>query len=922
VKKKLIEVALPLEAINDACKPETENPFLKGHPRALHMYWARIPLVACRAVLFGSLVDDPSGRPDEYPSVEEQDAERDRLFHLLERLARWDATKDDEVWALARAEIAKSTAGDLPALVDPFTGRGSIPIEGQRLGLDVFASDLNPVAVLITKSLVDTPARFAGRGPVHPNAPKRLGPDGFHSTDGLSQDIRLYARNIEVEARSSVGKHFPPVLTGDESLPVTAWLWARTVTCPNPACRATIPLVRSFVLSSKAGKRAWVVPAVADDRRSIRFSTAFGDGHIPASTKASTRGARFRCLVCETVTEEGYVRAEAQAGRMGQQLMAIVAQRQRGRAYVAPSDPHVSAAAEAIPRNPPETDLPTQALGFRVQAYGMTRHRDLFTPRQLLALETLSDLVAATHRQVEADAVAAGMSSDNVPLSNDGTGATAYADAIVTYLSCAVSRLADYANSLATWNDTNQNVRNLFQRQAVPMVWDFAEANIITGSLSIAAAAEWITEALSSLPASSGGHADQLDATIAMPLDRPIALVSTDPPYYDNIGYADLADFFYVWLRRSLQPIYPDLFSTLLTPKVAELVATPYRFGGDSQAAKDHFVRGLEAAFAKMGAIAHRDFPITVYYAFRQEETDGEAGFASTGWETMLEGLIDAGLSVTGTWPMRTTKSARSVARGTNALASAIVLVCRPRPADAALATRKSFISALHAELPPALKTLEQGRIAPVDLAQAAIGPGIGVFSRFSRVVEASGETMTVRAALALINETLDKILSEQEGEFDAETRWAISWYDQFGFGDGSAGDANLLCNAKNTALNALVDAGIVATGGAKVRLLGVEELDGSWDPSLDNRLTIWEIVHHMIRTLESEGEVATSDLLRKLGGIADSALMLTYRLYSICQRRQRARDGLAYNTLATAWPELGRLASRHARPASEQLEL
>lgn len=917
--KKLIEVALPLEAINEACKPETENPFLKGHPRAIHTYWARIPLVACRAVLFGSLVDDPSAHPDRFPTEESQEVERHRLFALLERLSRWDARNDPRTLQEARAEVAASIEGSLPVLVDPFAGRGSIPLEGARLGLRVAASDLNPVAALISKCLLDTPARFRSRGSAHPKADRQLGVATGHLA-ALSEDLRLYGADVQETVRNRVGHLYPE---SPDHRPIASWLWARTAPCQNPACKAPIPLVTSFVLSKKKKKEAWLEPAISAVDKKLTF--AIRRQGTPTNPTKVGRGARFRCLVCGTVTEDAYVKTIGRTSGFGQLPMCGVVNAHGGRDYVPgdggnsvelPKPTGLDSLAQEMPDNP---------RWFSPPAFGLTTYRSLFTDRQLLALSAISEAIRDLRPKIEADAVEAGFSPDATRLQEGGLGSRAYSEAIVTYLACALSRLTDYANALATWNSSNENVRNLFQRQAIPMVWDFAEVNIVTGPLDFCAAAAWIREALSSVPETDGGRVDQLDAASASLGDARAAIVSTDPPYYDNIGYADLSDFFYVWLRTLLQDIYPDLFSTLLTPKRAELVATPYRFGGSKSAARHHFQEGLRTAFAQMRDIQSRDFPITVFYAFRQEEAEGDAGTASTGWETMLEGLIQSGLAVTGTWPMRTTKSARSVARGTNALASAIVLVCRPRNPDAPLATRRSFVAALREELPPALRTLQQGNVAPVDLAQAAIGPGIGVFSRSGRVVEANGESMSVRTALALVNETLDEILSEQEGEFDADTRWAISWYDQFGFAEGPAGDANLLSNAKNTALNALVEAGIVTTRTGNVRLLRVDELDATWDPSRDRRLTVWEIVHHMVRLLDTEGEVATAGLLRKLGGVGDSALTLAYRLYNICQRRQRTAEGLAYNTLATAWPELVRLASAtppFVRLPADQLEL
>jgi len=394
-------------------------------------------------------------------------------------------------------------------------------------------------------------------------------------------------------------------------------------------------------------------------------------------------------------------------------------------------------------------------------------------------------------------------------------------------------------------------------------------------------------------------------------------IVSTDPPYYDNIGYADLSDFFYVWLRRSLKPIYPELFSTLLVPKAEELVATPYRHGS-KDAAEAFFLEGMTCAIQSMAAAAHSAFPVTIYYAFKQAERDHN-GTASTGWETFLEAVIKAGFSLTGTWPMRTENTTRLVGMTTNALASSIVLVCRPRPADAPVTSRRDFLTALKREMPSALRYLQQGNIAPVDLAQASIGPGMAIFTRYARILESDGTPMRVRTALALINQTLDEVLAEQEGDFDADTGWAVAWFDQFGFNDGPFGDAETLCKAKNTAIGGLQEAGIAVARAGKVRLLRVDELPAAWDPLADQRMTVWESVHHLIRAL-NEGETVAAALVAKLGGQAEAARELAYRLYNICERRKRAQEAQAYNGLVLSWPEIARLAQETRR--TEQASL
>ncbi len=651
---------------------------------------------------------------------------------------------------------------------------------------------------------------------------------------------------------------------------VIAWLWARTVKCPNPACGCQMPLVRSFQLSTKKGKEAWVEPVI-DRTQSppiITFGVKTGKGKAPEGT-VNRKGAT--CIACESPVPFDHVRSEGKAGRMDAQLMAIVAEGQRERVYLSPDEEHERIAKKAQPQWKPDSDLPEQALGFRVQGYGMTKHSDLFTPRQLVALTTFSDRVSEAREKVKADAVVAGMVDDGLPLNDGGTGATAYADAIAIYLSLCLGRIADFGTTISTWNTVEVSVRNTFSRQAIPMSWDYAEANPMgrTGGGHLEGAIERLVNALIFLnPNGSSGKCEQKDAPSISRTEQ--FLISTDPPYYDNIGYADLSDFFYIWLRRSLQSIYLDLFTTLLVPKTQELVATPYRFDGSKQKARTFFEEGLGKSFNQMHEISYAAYPLTVYYAFKQAETDSKGkdneSVASTGWETMLEGLIKADFSICGTWPVRTEFSSRSIASGTNALASSIVLVCRPRPTDAPKATRRQFLNELKRDLPQALKLLQQGNIAPVDLAQASIGPGMAIFSKYTAVLEADGSAMRVRTALQLINQILDEFLTEQEGEFDSDTRWALTWFEQHQFTEGQYGDAETLSKAKNTSVQGMKEAGILEAKAGKVRLLKREDLKSDWKPESDTRIPVWEVTQHLIRTLDQDGETGAAELSFQIG--------------------------------------------------------
>ena len=793
-RRKLIEVALPLDAINAASA--REKSIRHGHPSTLHLWWARRPLAACRAVLFASLVDDPSARPDLFPTEAAQSEERDRLFKLIEEFVLWENCNDPDVLAKAQAEIAKSCSDDPPAVLDPFAGGGSIPLEAQRLGLEAHASDLNPVAVLINKALIEIPPLFAGHPPVHPDPERPIGLGSWSGAQGLAADVRYYGQWIRDQAEVRVGNLYPkielPAEHGGGEATVIAWLWTRAVTCPNPACRGEAPLASSWWLSKKKEKPAWVEPVVDPANRNVEYRIGTGVGEPPKPPKQGR--AQFRCVFCAATIPTDHVRAEAQAGHLGARLMATAVQGDRRRVYL-PSDPSQEATAHNAftPPNPPSGSLPREALGFRVQRYGMSEWADLFTNRQLTALCAFSDLVAEARQQVLADALASGMDDDPTPLEAGGTGAHAYAEAVSVYLAFAVDRVAMAGNSLCRWNPVGEKAQHFLGRQAVQMIWDFVEVNpMFTSTGSLETSFQIAADVLEASPKNSlpAGSVQQVDAS-AVRSER--LVVSTDPPYYDNIGYADLSDFFYVWLRRGLNSVFPEVCSTLLAPKAQELIAAPYRHAGDKKRAEQFFEGGLGEVFARIRESQDPRFPMTVYYAFKQAETTAESGTASTGWETMLEGLIGAGFQITGTWPVRTEMPSRMRSQTSNALASSIVLACRLRPGDAPLTSRREFLDRLAVELPESLAHLQEANIAPVDLAQAAIGPGMAIYSRYSKVIEADGTPMDVRAALAAINQTLDEALESAEADLDADTRWALTWYSQHNFQSGDYGLAEQL---------------------------------------------------------------------------------------------------------------------------------
>jgi putative DNA methylase len=1007
-RKKLIEVALPLEAINIASA--REKSIRHGHPSTLHLWWARRPLAAARAVIFAQMVDDPSvyvgvlrsdpklrrkaesvrkarlklweearalsekskgsglsvPEPAPAPTLDDVlvDQERQRLFRIIEDLVLWENTTNDTVLQAARDEIWQSwrracaenadhprakelfDRNRLPAFHDPFAGGGALPLEAQRLGLESYASDLNPVAVLINKAMIEIPPKFTGKPPVNPEARSDIARSGgWHGKGaaGLAEDVRYYGRWMRDEAEKRIGHLYPKIdVTAEmtksrpdlrkyagKKLTVIAWLWARTVKSPNPAfANVDVPLASTFMLSTKAGTEAYVEPVIEGGGYS--FTVKIGKPKDEAAADRGTRAGKaqdFLCLMSGVPVPRGYIRDEGKAGRLGTRLMAIVAEGDRGRVYLPPSQvakPIARGSAEETMSNEARASFlsgstPTRAMitGGVCSAYGLTTWGDLFTDRQIVALTTLANFIKDTRDRVKRDAVLAGLTDDNQSLHIGGDGATAYGDAVAVYLSFAVSKAVDRNTSLCFWERPMNRLRGTFGRQALPMVWDFAETNPFAGAGgdfygTAHSLSEVLDQFVLTVPA---GTAGQADARTQSQSDSKI--VSCDPPYYDNIGYADLSDFFYVWLRRSLSQVFPDLFSTVVAPKEGELVATRFRHGGKDEA-EEFFLNGMTEAIHRLAQQAHRAFPVTIYYAFKQSERAVNEGSASTGWDTFLDAVIRSGFTITGTWPVRTEQLA-GLKDSINALASSIVLVCRHRAQDTITATRREFIATLKTELPQALANLQRGNIAPVDLAQAAIGPGMAVYTRYSRVLDAEGRPLSVRQALALINQTLDEALTEQEGDFDADSRWAVTWFEQSGFAEGEYGVAEQLSKSKNTSVAGMAEAGILESRRGKVRLLRPQELSDDWNPLADTRLTAWEIVHHLVRVLASGGESAAAELVASLGAKADMARELAYRLYTLCERKKRAAEALAYNGLVQSWPEITRLARESSKLTTEQ---
>lgn len=915
-KRKLIEVAIPLAAIN--IQSAREKSIRHGHPSTLHLWWARRPLATARAVLFSQLVDDPGENIEEYRADAlargESDVdgwasrrvlfERERLFDLITRMVDWDNLHDETLFDEVRAEIVRSTRGQPPKILDPFAGGGTIPLEAQRLGLEAHASDLNPVAVLINKALIEIPPKFAGRPPVFPDAADQKAGDWPEAT-GIAEDVRRYGRWMRDEAELRIGHLYPKAVLDDgSSASVIAWIWARTVTCPNPACGIEMPLVRSWWLGKKKGKEAYIQPSVVEGE--VQYSI----GHDPASAPMGTHDGTVgrtgaRCISCGTAVPLSYIRLQGREVGLGKQLMATVADGSRRRVYLPPSAAMRSAAEVTIPDDAPAGTLGHYPRDIKAPIYGLDEFKKLFTPRQLTALSTFSDLVADARERVLEDAIQSGM-AEGTHLEEGGTDASAYADAIATYLGLGVSRLSDIANALTRWENTKEQVRNLFSRQAIPMIWDFAEAppfGRAAGAFEVSLGN--LIKAIQ-LGGPTPGVVQQADAS-ARSFEG--FLLSTDPPYYDNIGYSDLSDFFYVWLRRSLRTFHPKLLSTMLVPKAEELVANPNRHGG-KEGAKQFFEHGFEDVFTHARTTASDEYPITVYYAFKQSESEaGET--ASTGWETILGSMVRAGWTVTATWPMRSELGNRMMSSGMNALASSVVLALRPRPANAPTTDRRGFIASLKRELAPALRDLQSGGIAPVDLPQAAIGPGMAVFSRYSSVIESNGSTMPVRSALAHINEMLDEVLTEQEGDFDAITRFALAWYRGHGYESAQYGDAEDLARARGTAVSLMERSGILTARAGRVQLFRPTDLAADYDVLKDVTTSAWEALHHAINILTTTGIAAAGAFLqtasRRGDGAVDLDLVkeLAYLVFQVAEKNGWSRDAQSFNDIATSWGDL-----------------
>ena len=945
--KKLIEVALPLDDINVAAA--REKSIRHGHPSTLHLWWARRPLAAARAVIFAQMVNDPGYQQDggfKY-GVNKKEAEikREKLFQIIRDLVKWENTNNEEVLNRARAAIKESwretchlnrnhpqaaelfNPEKLPAFHDPFAGGGAIPLEAQRLGLESYASDLNPVAVMINKAMIEIPPKFAGQAPVGPipesdkTSKKKATKDmleDWSGAKGLAEDVRRYGHWMREEAFKRIGHLYPKVLITDEmiaerpdlkpyageELTVIAWLWARTVKSPNPAfSHVDVPLASSFVVSGKKGKEAWVEPIVEQDSYFFKVHKGTPPKNSNQGTKAA-RGANFTCLISGIPITGDYVKSEGIANRLGCRLMCVVAEGKSGRAFISPSADMEAIAFSEAPTWVPNTKLPVDPRNFWTPSYGLDSFGDLFTSRQLIGLTTLADFANEVRIKATQDALESGRPNDDVGLEANGEGARAYGQAIAVYLSFIVEQVANHSSTICGWNSANTQMRSVFARQSIPMTWDYAESNIFSSSSgSFNNLFERMIKGFSALGAGTPGKVVQIDASRQdISIDK---VISTDPPYYDNITYADLSDFFYLWMRRALRDTYPQLFSTITVPKEEELVATPYRHGNKENAEK-FFLDGMTQAIRNMAEKGHPAFPVSIYYAFKQSETK-EGSTSSTGWVTFLEAVVTAGFIIDGTWPVRTEKQGRAIGNGTNALASSVVLVCRKREIEADSISRRELQRELRDQMPDALEAMIGGEtgvtpIAPVDLAQAAIGPGMAIYSKYAAVLNQDGSKMSVHDALILINRAITDYLNPDSGNFDADTLFCDDWFSQYGWGEGQFGEADTLARAKGTSVDGVRDAGVIEAGGGKVRLLKWNEYPQDWDPKTDTRTPIWEACHQMIRVLNQQGESEAGSLLARMPERGEPIRQLAYHLYTLCERKKWAEEARAYNELIGSW--------------------
>lgn len=913
-KIKLIERIIPIEAINANAEYE-KKPGVGPHPRSLHLWWAKRPHAAARAIIFCQLVDDPSSSPELFPTIDDQNKERERLMEIAAKLSDWKLSFDDDVMKDAQKEILKSNNGEFPIISDPFSGGGTIAAEAQRIGVPSVCSDINPIPFLIGKTMVEYPWRYKDSSP---RSVKSIQRTSYRFSDGLASDFRNYGNILIEKFKSRMAAFYPrvdlPKEFGSGKADVVCWLWAKTVASPDPALSGLhVPLIKSMDLCNKKGSRVWLQPKVSGTSYTFGVQSE-ALGHEYESIKGTVGRSGATCIVSGAAIPLAYIRKEGVSGRIGEKLIAIAVNTGgRGKVYI----PATESQSELMfsCKNLRDGDL---SIGIEHWSgctnsvvYGFDTFDKLFNDRQSYSLKELASLISEMRSYIRNDILDSGCSKE---FSEE------YSIVMVDYLSLALSRALDFNNRFTGWNASNQKIMHLFGSHRIPMVWDYGEANITSNVVGgLPQIVEFLAKCIERVQPRARGS-----VTLAPAQEisfGEMTVVSTDPPYFDNVPYSNLSDFFYMWLRPIMKESHSSEFGTIATPKNGELVANEARHGSKAHA-EEFFLNGMEGALTNLKRQHDSRYPIVIYYAFKQSEIE-EEGLISRGWSAFLSSVVASGLQVIATWPIRSESSLRLRAHGSNALSTSVVMVCRVRENVGEVISRSDFVRNLRKELPSAIATLQASNVSPADMPQSAIGPGIRVFSRYAAVLESDDSPMSVKTALQLINAELDTFLSSLTGDFDAETRFAVTWFEQFGYDKGEFGTAQSLCQARGLAVDAVKHAGIIESAAGKVRLLKRSELDDGWDPNTDTHLTIWECLQYLVRALD-EGEENAARLLKRIGPERAGAVKdLAYYLYDLAGNKRRdAQEATAYNALIALWSDLTGLASTVSDDADRQASL
>lgn len=750
IRKKLIESVMPVSVINR--ESEREKVARTGLPSSVHIWWSRRPMAAARCTLFASLIDDPSEHPELFPTEQEQ--ERQRLLKMAEELSLVENASNTELLKAAKAEILRCAEGTLPTVFDPFTGSGAIPIEAHRLGLSAEATDLNAVASMITTLVSDVPTRFHNTIPVHPQTEMRLNIP-LPGAQGYAEDVRYYGEQLQEEATKRIGYMYPKIRKPNDGqeLDVSAWIWARTIKCPNPNCGCSIPLSSSYDLAKKKGSEAWVEPVAENGRITFRM-------HREPNTMAKEKPkvaqtAVFKCPACGEITPDAYVKECGTKHQITSQLIAIVADDGRKRLYLEPTSEQEFAAKVVPPKDIPHGALPIFPQRFSPPSFGLADYADLFTDRQLVFITTMMKLAREAQNDVEKQSIEKGMSNDGITFANGGQGALAYAQAVRIALVLTISKLLDRCSNLCSWSSSSGgSLRNVFSRAAMPMIWDYAEGNpFADAGGSYANALSRTCEAIAALPAEGEGRTTVADCT--MPNNVRNAILSTELPFYDKASYADLSDFFYIWLRYGLGDLYPEYFQTEVTPKKEELTAFAYRWNGDRQQANAFYAEGMNLAFKNLYESVSDEYPSTVAYQYKGNDAKDSA--LPSEWEAFVAAVCNAGFMITASWPLA--RKYEVTIEHAEERSIPITVVVRKRPSDAKQTTRRFFVAAVKRELPTIVEDLND-KVTQMDLRASVIGQALNIFSRYSKVLDADGTVMKPQMASRIIEQELDTIIA------------------------------------------------------------------------------------------------------------------------------------------------------------------